>query len=267
MELSQIIWLSFIQGFTEFLPISSSAHLVLIREFFGWDESGSLAFDVALHVGTLAAILFYFRARLVGLISDFFASIFRQKMVGESRLVWAVGLATIPVGLAGLFAAKQIEAYARSWEVIAASSVLFGVLLFVADRRLGKLGLGQMSIKLALIIGLAQALALIPGVSRSGITMTAALFLGFTRTASAEFSFLLSIPVIVLAGGLECAKMLKSHEILSFNLTDAVLGAALSFVFAYACVKLFMAIISRLSMLPFAIYRILLGIFLFFYFG
>ncbi|BCX78725.1 undecaprenyl-diphosphate phosphatase [Campylobacter sp. 19-13652] len=267
MDFSQIIVLSFIQGFTEFLPISSSAHLVLVRELLGWDESGSLAFDVALHVGTLSAILFYFRSRLGGLLCDFFASILKRKMVGDSRLVWAVGLGTVPVGLFGLCFGDILEQYARSWHVIAATSVLFGILLVVADKKAGAKNLSDITISLALIIGLAQAVALIPGVSRSGITMTAALFLGFSRTSSAEFSFLLSIPVIVLAGALEGAKIAKNLSELSFSFSDVALGVLLSFVFSYACVKLFMAIITRLSMLPFAIYRIALGLFLFLYFG
>lgn len=267
MDLSQIFTLAFIQGFTEFLPISSSAHLVLVREIFGWDESGSLAFDVSLHVGTLSAILFYFRARLGGLLRDFFKSIVQAKMVGDSRLVWAVGLGTIPVGLSGLAFGGVLESYARSWHIIATTSIVFGVLLAMADKRDGARTLGDMSIKLALIIGLAQAVALIPGVSRSGITMTMALFLGFSRTASAEFSFLLSIPVIVLAGALEGLQIVKDASTLNFSFSDVLLGVVFSFVFAYACVKLFMAIITRLSMLPFAMYRIVLGVFLFLYFG
>lgn len=246
MDIFQVVVLSFIQGFTEFLPISSSAHLVLVREIFGWDESGSLAFDVALHVGTLSAILFYFRLRLGGLLRDFFASILARKMVGESRLVWAVGLATVPVGLVGLAFGSVLEEYARSWHVIATTSILFGVLLAVADKRASTCSLGDITISLALVIGLAQAVALIPGVSRSGITMTAALFLGFSRTSSAEFSFLLSIPVIVLAGALEGLKIIKNLSELSFNFSDVALGVVLSFVFSYACVKLFMAIITRL---------------------
>ena len=227
MELSHIIVLALVQGISEFLPISSSAHLVLVPKLLGWADQG-LAFDVAVHVGTLAAILFYFKDRLAGLMRDFFASIARREKVGDSTLVWSVGFATVPVGRFGLAFNDAIEQYSRNGLVI---------------------------------VGLAQAIALIPGVSRSGVTMTAALMLGFSHSASANFSFLLSIPVIVLAGGLEAVKLLKTPDALPWS--DLAIGAAVSGLSAYLCVRLFMALIARASMLPFVIYRMILGVFLF----
>ena len=251
MELSHIIVLALVQGISEFLPISSSAHLVLVPKLLGWADQG-LAFDVAVHVGTLAAILFYFKDRLAGLMHDFFASIARREKVGDSTLVWSVGFATVPVGLFGLAFNDAIEQYTRNGLVIAAMTIIFGVALYFEY---------EMTIKLALIIGLAQAIALIPGVSRSGVTMTAALMLGFSHSASANFSFLLSIPVIVLAGGLEAVKLLKTPDALPWS--DLAIGAAVSGLSAYLCVRLFMALIARASMLPFVIYRMILGVFLF----
>ena len=139
---------------------------------------------------------------------DFFASITRRERVGDSTLVWSVGFATVPVGLFGLAFNDAIEQYARSGLVIAAMTIIFGIALYVADKKSGLKTEYEMTIKLALIVGLAQAIALVPGVSRSGVTMTAALMLGFSHKASANFSFLLSIPVIVLAGGLEAVNPL-----------------------------------------------------------
>ncbi|MGB2553356.1 undecaprenyl-diphosphate phosphatase [Campylobacter sp. MOP51] len=263
MEISHIILLALIQGISEFLPISSSAHLVLVPKLLGWSDQG-LAFDVAVHVGTLAAILFYFKDRILSLLRDFFASIKARKKVGDSALVWSVGFATIPVGLAGLLLNDFIENYARSGIVIAFTTIIFGVVLYFADKNHGLKSEYDMTIKLALIIGAAQILALIPGVSRSGITMSAALFLGFSRTGSANFSFLMSIPVILLAGGLEAVKLVRLKEAVAWG--DLAIAMAVSAVSAYLCVKLFMVVISKMSMLPFVVYRLVLGVFLFFMF-
>lgn len=263
MDTLQIIVLALVQGISEFLPISSSAHLVLVPELLGWSDQG-VAFDVAVHLGTLIAILIYFKDSIFRLLGDFFASITKRKEVGESSLVWAVGFATIPAAIFGLIAHDYIEQYARNGIVIGFTTIIFGIALFFADRQAGNKENADMTIRIALIIGFAQALALIPGVSRSGITMTAALFLGFSRTSSANFSFLLSIPIILLAGGYEAIGLLKQDT--PFPLKDLGLGVAVSAVSAYACVKLFMAMISRASMTPFVIYRILLGVFLLWYF-
>ena len=263
MEISHVIVLALVQGISEFLPISSSAHLILVPKLLGWPDQG-LAFDVAVNVGTLSAILFYFKDTIFKLLRDFFASIAQRKMVGDSLLVWCVGFATIPVGIFGLLFNNVIEEYARSGVVIAVTTIIFGIALYFADLRSTNKSEYEMTIKFALIIGLAQAVALIPGVSRSGITMTAALFLGFSHKGSANFSFLMSIPVIILAGGLESIKLIKDPNALPWS--DIALGVIISAVSAYICVKLFMGIISRIRMLPFVIYRLILGAFLLYLF-
>lgn len=259
MDFLQVIVLALVQGISEFLPISSSAHLVLVPKLLGWQDQG-LAFDVAVHVGTLTAILFYFKDSLKKLLADFFASMMHRKKVGDSTIVWSVGFATLPVGLCGLALNDIIEQYARSGIIIAITTILFALVLFIADKNHGLKSEYDMTIKLAFIIGLAQAIALIPGVSRSGITMSAALLLGFSRTASANFSFLMSIPVILLAGLLETVKLVNSPWHISWS--DLILGAVVSGVSAYICVRLFMALISKMSMLPFVVYRLVLGVFL-----
>jgi len=259
LDFLQIFFLSIIQGFTEFLPISSSAHLILVPKLFGWDDQG-LAFDVALHVGSLLAVLYYFKFEIITIIKDILSSIKFRKSVGESTLGWAVLIGTIPVGLAGLSFNDFISDNLRSPLVIAATTIIFGLALFFSDRKVGIKNESDITIKLAILIGIAQAIALIPGTSRSGITITAALFLGFSRVASARFSFLLSIPVIVLAGGLKTLELIEAKTIVIWS--ELLLGVTLSGVSAYICIYLFLKLISKSSMLPFVLYRLILGIYL-----
>ena len=260
MEWLHIFFLAVIQGFTEFLPISSSAHLVLVPKFLGWADQG-LAFDVAMHVGTLIAILVYFKDDIVPLLRDLFASIKTRHVVGESTLAWAVLLGTIPVGLAGITLNGVVETYMRSPLVIAYMTIFFGIVLYVADRRAGAKETGHITLKIALFIGIAQAFALIPGTSRSGVTMSAAMLLGFSRVASAKFSFLLSIPVIVLAGGLKGLELIEAGVSVQWSMiVGAVVFSAIS---AYTCIYWFMGLIARSSMIPFVIYRLMLGAVLF----
>lgn len=265
MDIIQIIALALLQGLTEFLPISSSAHLILLPIIAGWEDQG-LAFDVAVHVGTLAAVIFYFRKTIRELIYDWFRSVQQRQTVGESKLAWAVIIGTIPVGLAGLLLGDLIEIFLRSPLVIAATTILFGLLLGWADWK-GKRERSEheMRWKDILIIGLMQALALIPGTSRSGVTMTAALMLGLTREAAARFSFLLSIPVIFLAGSLETLKLIEADQATDwYALTVGALFSALS---AYLCIFLFLKLLERIGMWPFVIYRLLLGAILLFIFS
>lgn len=257
MDLIQIILLAVLQGLTEFLPISSSAHLILLPIISGWQDQG-LAFDVAVHLGTLSAVVWYFRFDLITMTQDWFLSLQQRQRVGDSRLMWAVLLGTIPVGLAGLLFKDVIETSLRSPLVIAWATIGFGLLLWWADAR-SKHQRDEHSLawKDILIIGLAQALALIPGTSRSGITMTAGLMLGLTRTAAARFSFLLSMPVIVLAGGLNGLELLSSEASVDWN--ALLLGAIISGVSAYLCIHFFLKLLERIGMLPFVIYRLALG--------
>lgn len=256
MTTLEIVVLALIQGITEFLPISSSAHLILPSQLLGWTDQG-LAFDVAVHVGTLAAVMIYFREDVIKLLSAWFASL-KGKTTLESNLAWCIIIGTIPAGLAGLLLKDYVEIYARSISVIAATTIGFGLLLWWADRTAAQTKeIDQVTFKHALIIGLAQAVALIPGTSRSGITMTAGLMLGFDRKSAARFSFLLSIPVILLAGGYQGLKLATSEEAVAWN--TIILGTVLSFISAYACIHLFLKWIEQVGMKPFVIYRLLLG--------
>ena len=257
MELLQIVLLALLQGLTEFLPISSSAHLILFPKLSGFADQG-LAFDVAVHVGTLAAVVWYFRRDLKTMSRDWFASIARREKVGDSNLMWAVGFGTIPVGLAGLLFKDVIETSLREPLVIAVTTILFGLLLWWADRQ-GRRVRSEHTIgwRDVVVIGVAQAIALIPGTSRSGITMTAGLMMGLTRAAAARFSFLLSIPVIVLAGGLNALELM--HAEAAVDLSALVLGSVVSAISAYFCIHLFLKLLERIGMFPFVAYRMLLG--------
>lgn len=261
MDFIQIALLAIVQGLTEFLPISSSAHLILVPVMTDWQDQG-LAFDVAVHVGTLFAVMFYFRAEIGRMTVHWFGSVMGKGMTNDAALAWAVLFGTIPVGLVGLFFKDFIELYLRSPLVIAAATVGFGLLLWWADG-VAKQARDEYSLnwKDILLIGGSQALALIPGTSRSGITITIALFLGLTRQAAARFSFLLSIPVILLSGAVMSKDLLEEGEKAQW---DAVIwGVILSAISAYVCIHLFLKLLDRIGMLPFVIYRLVLGVFLF----
>jgi undecaprenyl-diphosphatase len=249
--------LAIVQGLTEFLPISSSAHLILLPRFLGWPDQG-LAFDVAVHVGTLSAVVWYFRRDLLCMTRDWVASLARRRTVGDSRLAWGVILGTIPVGLAGLLFGDLIELHLRSPQVIAATTIGFGLVLWWADSA-GSRNRDEHSLSWrdVLVIGCAQALALVPGTSRSGVTMSAALALGLDRSAAARFSFLLSIPVIVLAGGLKLLGLLQQTDGVDWG--ALLVGTILSAISAYLCIDLFLKLIERVGMMPFILYRLALG--------
>lgn len=257
MPIEHTFFLALLQGLTEFLPISSSAHLILLPLINGWKDQG-LAFDVAVHIGSLTAVVWYFRHELITMSKDWGSSVVQRQSVGESRLAWAVLLGTIPVGLAGFIFHDVISIELRSPLVIAATTIGFGLLLGWADwkakqvRNEHSLSWGDVA-----FVGIAQAIALIPGTSRSGITMTAGLMLGLERAAAARFSFLLSIPVIVLSGGLETLKLIQSETAVDW--VTLLLAAGLSALAAYLCIYLFLKLISRMGMWPFVVYRLLLG--------
>lgn len=257
MDFVQIAVLALVQGFTEFLPVSSSAHLVLVPVLLGWTDQG-LAFDVALHVGTLAAVLWYFRHELIVMSRDWYRSLRYRQLTHPARMAWAVLLGTIPVGLAGLLFADVVSTQLRSPVVLAWGLIGFGLLLGWADwRGNAQRTEAQMTWKDVLFIACAQALALIPGTSRSGITLTAGLFAGLGRQAAARFSFLLSIPVILLAGGLEGRELMRSAVPVDWQ--AILLGTLIAALSAYACIKLFLALIQRIGVWPFVIYRVALG--------
>lgn len=262
MDVAQAIWLALLQGLTEFLPISSSAHLILLPVFVGWEDQG-LAFDVAVHVGTLVAVITYFRKDIACLFLHWCKSLSGGQATANSRLAWYVIWGTVPVGIAGLLLNHTVETVLRSPLVIAAATVVFGLLLWLADQTGRRVrDLDAMTLKDGLIIGLFQVLALIPGTSRSGITMTGGLFLGLNRTAAARFSFLLSIPVITLAGGLKLLELLGSD--IPVEWLPIGIGVALSSLSAFVCIALFLKVLERIGMLPFVLYRLALGAVLFF---
>ncbi|THF60566.1 undecaprenyl-diphosphate phosphatase [Pseudothauera nasutitermitis] len=257
MDWLQVVVLSVVQGLTEFLPISSSAHLILVPVLTGWPDQG-LAFDVALHVGTLSAVVLYFRRELSDMTVSWTRSLATRRLDADARLAWAVILGTIPVGLAGLLAQDLVEAHLRSPVVLAVGMIAFGLLLGWADwRQRGTRDEHEITWRDVLVIGCAQALALFPGTSRAGITITAALLTGMSREGASRFSFLLSIPVIVLAGGLEARKLLTNGHPVDWS--TLIIGAVLSGITAYLCIHYFLAFIRRIGMQPFVIYRLLLG--------
>lgn len=257
LDLLQTIVLALVQGITEFLPISSSGHLVLSSQVLGWPDQG-LAFDVAVHLGTLIAVVTFFWRDIQALSVAWFGQFAGRQADDHTRLAWQIIVATIPAGLAGLIFKDFIEENLRSTFVVALTTIIFGLLLWVSDRRAAKAvrSLAELTLAGALIIGIAQALALVPGTSRSGITITAALFLGFSREHAARFSFLMAIPIIVLGAGLMTLDLLEQSQV---DWSALIIGATISAISAYACIYYFLSFINRLGMLPFVIYRLVLG--------
>lgn len=252
----QAVLLALLQGLTEFLPISSSAHLVIPSLVLDWPDQG-LAYDVAVHVGTLCAVLLYYREDLLQMVRSWFASLAGGRANADSKLVWYLASATLPAGLVGLGAGDYIESSLRSLPVIATTTLVFGLLLGVADRSATG-GAGKpLTLIMALAIGLAQALAPVPGVSRSGVTITAALLLGMDRQGAARFSFLLSIPIIASAGALKAWGL--SHSTVAVDWPLLGLGVLLSGVTAYLCIAAFLRLLDRVGLMPFVYYRIVLA--------
>jgi undecaprenyl-diphosphatase len=253
----QAALLGIVQGLTEFLPVSSSAHLILARLFFGFDgDKFGLAFDVACHVGTLIAVLIYFRtdiARMIAALPRLF-----DRRDAEARLIWLIVVGTIPAVVVGLLFKHQIEDHLRT-PAIAAAMLAAGALLFFAAEAVGGKTRPEASLTLgeALLIGCAQAIALIPGVSRSGATITVALFLGLRRAEAARFIFLLAIPAILGAAASEAPKLLKTG--LGDTAPLFLIGIVSSAIVGYAAVKFFIRYLGNHSLAVFAWYRLALS--------
>jgi undecaprenyl-diphosphatase len=264
MPLLQAIVLGIIQGLTEFLPISSSAHLIVIPKLLGWPEQG-LAFDIALHVGTLlAVILYFFRDWMQIIAQGFGARVVADSSLQRNRmLLWLIILATMPAGLAGLMFQKKIEGAVRdNFYVIGAMAILIGLVMWWAEREGRKQkDLGHVSTVDASVIGIAQALALIPGVSRSGITMSAGLFRNLERQAAARFSFLLLTPTVA---GIALKKFydLYKHEggIPHDMQTPMLVGMVVSAITGCIVIRFFLEFLRRSSFGVFVAYRIVFGI-------
>lgn len=257
MDFFQVIILGIIQGLTEFLPVSSSGHLVLVSIVMGWKDQG-LVMDVAAHAGSLMAVMFYFRVELKQMLQV--AVNPRNQADKETlRLAIAIVVGTIPIVIAGLLFANQIEKYLRTTEIIAITTIIFALLLAYADKKGKQIhDEYQMSWSDVVFIGVAQAFALIPGTSRSGVTMTAGLMLGMNKVAAARFSFLLSIPTILAAIAYKSLKLLSVEVDADFV---AIMGVfIISAVVAYFCINVFIRIVKVVGMMPFVIYRIILGV-------
>ncbi|MBT8077272.1 MAG: undecaprenyl-diphosphate phosphatase [Gammaproteobacteria bacterium] len=257
MTFTQIIVLAIIQGLTEFLPISSSGHLVLVPSLFGWADQG-LVFDVTVHFGSLIAVCTYFRSDVAAMIRGAIAVLTGKLEQPESRLALALGVGTIPAGLAGLMFAGWIAANLRSPFVVIATLAGYAILMALADRYGAReRQMSGITLKDVAVIGVAQALALIPGTSRSGATITAGLALGFRREDAARFSFLLSIPIILLATMYEGWKLFSEPTALAA--ADLALAAAVSAIVAYISIEFFMRFVNAIGLLPFVLYRLVLA--------
>jgi len=257
--LTQIAVLALVQGLTEFLPVSSSAHLILGGKIFGWPDQG-LVFDVAVHLGTLLAVFVYFRKDLWSMVVPWLpGGLGTRKGTAESRkLGLTLVVASIPAIVVGGLLHNLVETTLRDIRVIAVSTLVFGLLLWWADVRFQRSKtLQAMSLQSGFIIGLAQVLALVPGTSRSGITITMGRMLGFDADSSARFSFLLSIPVIAAAGGYGILRMLLDDAAIDWQ--QFALAVGLAAIAGWICIAAFLALLKRIGLVPFVLYRLLLG--------
>ena len=253
----EAIVLGLIQGLTEFLPISSSGHLLIVPELFGWDDPGA-AFTAIIQLGTIAAVLVYFRADLGTIFAGAWAGARdrSKRDTPEWRLFWMVALGTIPIGIAGFVFRDQIETSARNIQLTAVMLIVFGLVMEAADR-LGpqRDELRDLTVRNGVLVGFAQALALIPGVSRSGSTISMGRFLGMERQAAARYSFLLSIPAVVLSGGFSLKDVGNGVD-----LGPTIVASIVAFISGYAAIAFLIDYLGKHGMTVFTAYRVVLGI-------
>lgn len=260
MNVFEAIILGIIQGLTEFLPVSSSAHLRIASELLGIGDAGS-AFTAITQIGTEAAVIVFFWRDIVLIIKNWFRSLTGSlpRSDPHAKLGWWIILGTLPILVLGLVFEKAIDTTLRSLWFVAFSLIIFGVLLGIADRiARQRRGLTDLTVGHGIVYGFAQAAALIPGVSRSGGTISAGLFMGYSREAAARYSFLLAIPAILGSGGYKLVK--ATHDTTSPSALAITVATVVAFLVALVVIKLFMGYISRGSFMPFVVYRILLGI-------
>lgn len=265
--------LGIVQGLTEFLPISSSAHLRLTAAFADWQDPGA-AFTAITQIGTEAAVLIYFRKDIARIVSAWFRSLWDRRMRGDhdAKMGWLVIVGSIPIGVLGLALKDAIEGPFRDLRLIATTLVVMGVVLGVADRLAARdekggrhravrrrKDLALLNTKDGLIFGICQAMALVPGVSRSGATISGGLLLGYTREAAARYSFLLAVPAVLASGLFELKDAGDGHT----AWPQTIFATLVAFVVGYAVIAWFMRFISSKSFMPFVVYRILLGLLLF----
>ncbi|MBV9505090.1 MAG: undecaprenyl-diphosphate phosphatase [Acidobacteriia bacterium] len=262
MPLSQVVVLAVVQGLTEFLPVSSTAHLYLSSWLLGW-QTESLGFDISLHIGTLIAVLIYFLPDWIQILGQGFG----MRIGGDedlklnSMLLWLLVIGTIPAGIAGLLLNKYAESTWRNPFLMGTMLVVVGIVMWIADRgERHTRHLASVNISDSLAIGFGQALAVVPGVSRSGITISAALFRGLTRAAAARFSFLLSTPTIAGAAAKDIYDIYKESGVHGLLNTNFLTGIAVSAVTGWIVIAWFLHYLRRSSLMPFVYYRIVFGI-------
>jgi len=257
MDFYQTFFLGLLQGLTEFLPISSSAHLILVPALFDWVDQG-VAFDLAVHVGTLLAVVLYFRDDVFKIARDGLVSMSQRRVVGQGALALYLVIGTIPAGLAGLALLDMIDNELRAVEIIFGTTLFFGLLLGLADwipKR--QRTLDSLNWKDALLVGIAQAIAIVPGTSRSGITITAGLFLGMSRETASRFSFLLAIPITALAASVKLLEVAAADTVVDWG--AFLIGGVTSFVIAITAIHFFLKWLNKVGMWPYVIYRLILA--------
>ena len=258
MDAFQAIVLGIVQGLTEFLPVSSTGHLRIVPAFLGWEDPGA-AFTAVTQLGTMAAVLLYFREDLWRIATTWARSLRRPELRGEldARMGWYIGLGTIPIAIFGFVFSDQIESGARSLYLIGTTLIVLGLLLLAAERAARHdRPIQAITRRDAIVIGFAQALALVPGVSRSGATLTAGLFLGFDRTSAARYSFLLSVPAVVLSGLFELREIGEEG---GAGFVATAIGTVLAFVVGYASIAWLLKWLASHSTMVFVVYRVALG--------
>jgi undecaprenyl-diphosphatase len=258
----EAIVLGIVQGLTEFLPISSTGHLRIVPAFLGWEDPGA-AFTAVTQLGTMAAVLLYFRQDLIRIALAWLRSLrdppARREL--DARIGWYIVLGTIPIGIFGVLFKDQIETGARDLYLIGTALIVLGFVLLLAERMGTKTRtIEQIEARDGLAVGFAQALALVPGVSRSGATITAGLFLGLDRTTAARFSFLLSVPAVVLSGLFELGSILSGEEGQHVSTGNLIIATALAFVTGYAAIAWLLRYLTTHSLMVFVVYRVALGV-------
>jgi undecaprenyl-diphosphatase len=261
LSLLEAIVLGIIQGLTEFLPISSSGHLRIVPAFVGWDDPGA-AFTAVVQLGTMCAEVIYFRQDLLRIARGFLGSLRRPELRGtlDARMGWYLIFATVPITVLGLAFENDIETSARNLKLIGTSLIVLGLVLLVADRTSKReRGMGQLTLRDGLVMGSAQALALVPGVSRSGATITAGLFLGLERAAAARFSFLLSIPAVVGSGLYQLYGIVSGEEAPDVGAGALILSTLFAFIAGYAAIAFLLRFLATHTTMLFVVYRVALG--------
>ena len=259
LDFLKAVFLGLLQGLTEFLPISSSAHLRIFPELFGWGDPGA-AFTAVIQIGTELAVLIYFRKDIWRIGSAWVQSLYKPELRGrlDSRMGWYIIVGSLPIVILGILLKDIIEQDFRNLWIIGTTLIVLGIILGIADR-IGRSdrGIDKMSLKHSVLFGLAQAAALIPGVSRSGATISMGRFLGYDREAATRFAFLLAIPAVVGAGLFELPEIPGGDNI--FGVWETLVATVVSFLVGYAAIAWLLRYVSTRSYLPFVIYRILLG--------